>query len=254
RAGRGSCCCTADTSTDSSRRCTGSTGRSATSPRRSVVSGCRADRPSAGSGGGGSAEPGPKARRAERVRRTGPHGPAEQTRRPGSGCPPPPPGCYACGDSSLSPSFIKSPSGAQHVSHSLPLHSPTRAARLRGQQFLIIRRVGRVLFPSRGLEGECFRKPTTSSATDFTGIGTRADVLRQQAPAVPRGVASAAVAGALGLIEKKGRLAVRIRRRLDRNCGKGREPPRVTKRLASEATGQRVRSFDMTITETAQRP
>jgi hypothetical protein len=67
---------------------------------------------------------------------------------------------------------------------------------LRGQQFLIIQGVGRALLPLRYLEGHawfnpgtpqgqtdrsaasCYRKPTTSSAIDLTGIATRADVLR----------------------------------------------------------------------------
>src|SRR5262249_44740392 len=165
-----------------------------------------ADRPSARAGVAGSAEPRPKPRRAEKVRGGGPHGPAEQTRRPGSGCPPPTPGCYACGDSSLSPLFIRSPAGTQLVSDSLPLLSSTRAARLRGQQFLIIRGVGRALLALRGVEGQvwfnpgrppgqtdrsaapCFRKPTTSSAPDWTWSATRANVVRLPSPAGTRSV------------------------------------------------------------------
>jgi hypothetical protein len=38
--------------------------------------------------------------------------------------------------------------------------------------------------------GECFRKPTTSSATDLTGSATRADVLRLPSPAVTGSVAA----------------------------------------------------------------
>ena len=79
-------------------------------------------------------------------------------------------------------------------------------ARLRGQQFLIIRGVGRALLAMRGLEGQawfnpgtppgqtdrsaatCYRKPTTSSASDLSSVATRADVVRLPSPAGTRSV------------------------------------------------------------------
>src|SRR5262249_38910660 len=70
----------------------------------------------------------------------------------------------------------------------------------------------------------CFRKPTTSSASDLSSVATRADVVRLPSPAGTLSVSSPPLRAPSGWLEKI-RLAVRIRRRPDGNCGKGRETP-----------------------------
>jgi hypothetical protein len=71
----------------------------------------------------------------------------------------------------------------------------------------------------------CFRKPTPSSATDLTPIATPAGVLRLPSPAVTRSVAPPPLRAPSGGLEKKGRLAVRIRRRPDRKGGRRDKAP-----------------------------
>src|SRR5262249_59380488 len=70
----------------------------------------------------------------------------------------------------------------------------------------------------------CFRKPTTSSASDLSSVATRADVVRLASPAGTLSVSSPPLRAPSGWL-KKSRLAVRVRRRPDRNYGKGRETP-----------------------------